>query len=75
MTILFTQKYRLYPPTIKILCKEPLFSQEFTAQPVLDILCHPPCPDGETWDEECQECICESICDGTIASIIRSIVL
>ena len=37
--------------------------------------CQNICPDGETWDEECQECICELICNGTIASIIRSIVL
>ena len=43
--------------------------------PIVNVECIPRCPDGETWDEECQECICTVICDGTIASIIRSIVL
>ena len=33
------------------------------------------CEEGTEWDEECQDCACTVICDGTIASMIRSIVL
>ena len=50
------------------------YSQNYTSRPAFSVECIS-CEEGTRWDEECGECVCSIICDGTIASIIRSIVL
>ena len=76
--IIAIDRFYLAEPVVDIVCLTGINNESgvFMSDLILthDVTCFQ-CPSGTEWDEKCQECVCTVICDGTIASMIRSIVL
>jgi len=78
MSIVFQQIYR-FEPHVGILCKIPhnaiyrgngFYLQVYHPEPLIDVKCNL-CPEGTTWDEECQDCI--PVCFPNMLSILQII--